>query len=174
MIYCSAKTNFCQMAPKWTENHYLSVILWFQTFKMAKIIFASWKHAKHKWLSYVKHAKKKNNYRPIKKCLVMILHLRTKKIYFGQKKPNCFKKRKYLTNNCNTEEISNEISKGCWYLKKYSKWIWIQKIIEKVYVHKFVSMIIVGFLMRQLRIWTDNITSSKWYEITRFRSRFYL
>ena len=31
------KTNFCQMAPKWTENHYLSVILWFQTFKMAKM-----------------------------------------------------------------------------------------------------------------------------------------
>ena len=41
---------------------------------------------------YVVYNMNKNFYRPIKNHLVKVLHLGTKKIYFGQKKPNCFKK----------------------------------------------------------------------------------
>ena len=55
----------------------------------------------------------KNFYRPIKN--------RNQKKYFGQKKPNCFKKLKYPTNNCNIEEISNEISIGLLIFKEIFK-----------------------------------------------------
>ena len=57
MIAGSDSNLFLVNGIKWTKNHKSLVILWFLTFKMAKMplkcpqnafmIFASWKHAKH-------------------------------------------------------------------------------------------------------------------------------
>ena len=90
------------MASKWIENYYLLVILWILTFKMAKNgqnapKMALWFLFPQNLLNMfdlpVQYIKcKKKFYRPIKNRLVMVLHLGTKKIYFGQKEPKYFKK----------------------------------------------------------------------------------